>query len=487
MIREYHTVREISGPLMVVDGVEGVGYDELAEIRLQNGERRLCRVLEVDGGRAVVQLFESAAGINLATAGVRFLGHPLQLGVSKDMLGRVFSGMGVPIDGGAPLLCDAYLDINGRPMNPAGRDYPDEFIQTGISTIDGLNTLVRGQKLPIFSGSGLPHASLAAQIARQARVLGDESNFAVVFAAIGITFEEAEFFRQDFRRTGALERTVLFINLANEAAVERIAAPRMALTAAEYLAFEQDMHVLVILTDITNYAEAQREVSAARKEVPGRRGYPGYLYTDLATMYERAGRKLGKKGSVTMLPILTMPEDDKTHPIPDLTGYITEGQIILSRELYRRGILPPVDVLPSLSRLKDKGIGEGKTRADHAGTMNQLFAAYAAGKEARELATVMGEAALSETDRLYAKFADEFERRYVSQGSNENRSIEETLDLGWQLLGILPKAELKRVKPEHIDQYYPREEVSHGAQDRQSHPHGADAAEGPPAHGAAGA
>lgn len=487
MMREYHTIHEISGPLMVIEGVEGVGYDELAEIRLTNGERRLCRVLEVNGDRAVVQLFESSAGINLASAGIRFWGHPLQLGVSKDMLGRVFSGMGVPIDGGAPLLCEEYLDINGRPMNPAGRDYPDEFIQTGISTIDGLNTLVRGQKLPIFSGSGLPHAQLAAQIARQARVLGDESNFAVVFAAIGITFEEAEFFIRDFRRTGALERTVLFINLANEPAVERIATPRMALTAAEYLAFERDMHVLVILTDITNYAEAQREVSAARKEVPGRRGYPGYLYTDLATMYERAGRKLGKKGSVTMLPILTMPEDDKTHPIPDLTGYITEGQIILSRELYRKGILPPVDVLPSLSRLKDKGIGEGKTRADHAGTMNQLFAAYATGKEARELATVMGEAALSETDRLYAQFADEFEKRYVAQSNDENRSIEETLNLGWQLLSILPKSELKRIKTEYIAQYYPKKEAEHGAENGQSHPHGADAAEGPPAHSAAGA
>ncbi len=486
MIREYHTIHEISGPLMVVEGVEGVGYDELAEIRMQNGERRLCRVLEVDGSRAVVQLFESSAGINLASAGVRFLGHPLQLGVSKDMLGRVFSGMGVPIDGGAPLLCEKHLDISGQPMNPAARAYPDEFIQTGISTIDGLNTLVRGQKLPIFSGSGLPHAQLAAQIARQAKVLGDESNFAVVFAAIGITFEEAEFFIRDFRRTGALERTVLFINLANEPAVERIATPRMALTAAEYLAFERDMHVLVILTDITNYAEAQREVSAARKEVPGRRGYPGYLYTDLATMYERAGRKEGKKGSVTMLPILTMPEDDKTHPIPDLTGYITEGQIILSRELYRKGILPPVDVLPSLSRLKDKGIGAGKTREDHAGTMNQLFAAYATGKEARELATVMGEAALSETDRLYARFADEFERRYVSQGSDENRSIAQTLDLGWQLLSILPKAELKRIKQEQIERYYPKE-AEYGAENNQPHPHGADAAESAAQNGAAGA
>ena len=458
MIREYRTIHEISGPLMVVDGVDGVGYDELAEIRMEGGGRRLCRVLEVDGSRAVVQLFESAAGIRLNQAGVRFLGHPLQLGVSKDMLGRVFSGMGETIDGGAPLLCEDYLDINGRPMNPAARDYPDEFIQTGISTIDGLNTLVRGQKLPIFSGSGLPHAALAAQIARQAKVPGDESNFAVVFAAIGITFEEAEFFIRDFRRTGALERTVLFVNLADEPAVERIATPRMALTAAEYLAFEKGMHVLVIMTDITNYAEALREVSAAKKEVPGRRGYPGYLYTNLATLYERAGRQLGKSGSITLIPILTMPEDDKTHPIPDLTGYITEGQIILSRELYRKGIIPPVDVLPSLSRLKDKGVGPGKTREDHAGTMNQLFAAYSTGKENMELMSILGEAALSPTDLQYAKFADEFEKRYVAQGSDENRSIEETLDLGWELLSILPKAELKRIKPEFIEKYLPKKE-----------------------------
>jgi V/A-type H+-transporting ATPase subunit B len=375
------------------------------------------------------------------------------------MLGRVFNGMGQPIDGGPEILAAEQRDINGLAMNPAARNYPNEFIQTGISTIDGLNTLVRGQKLPIFSGSGLPHANLAAQIARQARVLGgDSSNFAVVFAAIGITFEESEFFIQDFRRTGALERTVLFTNLANDPAVERIATPRMALTAAEYLAFEKNMHVLVILTDITNYAEALREVSAAKKEVPGRRGYPGYLYTDLATMYERAGRRLGNEGSITMIPILTMPEDDKTHPIPDLTGYITEGQIILSRDLFRSGITPPVDVLPSLSRLKDKGIGEGKTREDHAGTMNQLFAAYATGKENKELMSILGEAALSPTDLQYAKFADEFERRYVSQGFDENRSIEETLNLGWELLSILPVGELKRIKQEHIEQYLPKKD-----------------------------
>ena len=456
MIREYKTIREVASPLMMVKQVEGVTYDELAEIELPNGETRRCKVLEVDGDTAVVQLFESAAGINLKESKVRFLGHTLQLAVSEDMLGRVFDGMGKPIDGGPDILAEAHLDINGLPMNPAARDYPNEFIQTGVSTIDGLNTLVRGQKLPIFSGSGLPHAALAAQIARQARVLDDSSNFAVVFAAIGITFEESEYFVQEFRRTGAIDRTVLFTNLANDPAVERIATPRMALTAAEYLAFEKDMHVLVILTDITNYAEALREISAAKKEVPERRGYPGYLYTDLATMYERAGRRIGKKGSITMIPILTMPEDDKTHPIPDLTGYITEGQIILSRELYRKGIVPPVDVLPSLSRLKDKGVGPGKTREDHAGTMNQLFAAYAKGKEAKELMTILGEAALTDIDKLYAKFAEEFEKQYVSQGNETNRSIEETLDLGWELLSILPKAELKRIKTEHIEKYLPK-------------------------------
>ena len=459
MIKEYRTIQEINGPLMVVKKVSGVTYDELAEIELPDGSVRRCKVLEVNGDTAVVQLFEASAGINLAESKIRFLGHPLQLGVSGDMLGRVFNGMGQPIDGGPEILAEEYRDINGLPMNPAARDYPNEFIQTGISSIDGLNTLVRGQKLPIFSGSGLPHNNLAAQIARQAKVLGDEgANFAVVFAAIGITFEESNFFVEEFTRTGAIDRTVLFTNLANDPAVERIATPRMALTAAEYLAFEKDMHVLVILTDITNYAEALREVSAAKKEVPGRRGYPGYLYTDLATMYERAGRQLGKKGSITMVPILTMPEDDKTHPIPDLTGYITEGQIILSRQLFRAGVNPPVDVLPSLSRLKDKGVGPGKTREDHANTMNQLFAAYATGKENKELMSILGEAALSPTDLLYAKFADEFERRYVSQGSGENRSIIETLDLGWELLSILPKGELKRIKTEYIDKYLPKKE-----------------------------
>ena len=457
MIREYKTIKEVASPLMVVKQVEGVTYDELGELELPNGEVRRCKVLEVDGDKAVVQLFESAQGINLAQTKVRFLGHPLELGVSEDMLGRVFNGMGEPIDGGPAILAEAHRDINGLPMNPAARAYPAEFIQTGVSTIDGLNTLVRGQKLPIFSCSGLPHAALAAQIARQARVLGADESFAVVFAAIGITFEESEYFIQEFRRTGAIDRTVVFSNLANDPAVERISTPRMALTAAEYLAFEKDMHVLVILTDITNYAEALREISAAKKEVPGRRGYPGYLYTDLAQMYERAGRRIGKKGSITMIPILTMPEDDKPHPIPDLTGYITEGQIILSRELHRKGIVPPVDVLPSLSRLKDKGIGEGKTREDHSGTMNQLFAAYARGKDAKELMTILGEAALSDDDKLYAKFADEFEQRYVNQGNETNRTIEETLNLGWELLKILPKRELKRIKPEYIEKYLPKD------------------------------
>ena len=454
MAKEYRTIQEVAGPLMLVKGVEDVKYNELGEIELANGEVRRCKVLEIDGGNALVQLFEDSTGINLSNSKVRFLGHVMELGVSEDMLGRVFDGLGNVIDDGPEIIPDKRMDINGLPMNPAAREYPSEFIQTGISAIDGLNTLVRGQKLPIFSASGLPHARLAAQIARQAKVRGTDEPFAVVFAAMGITFEEADFFEQSFRETGALDRTVLFLNLANDPAVERISTPRMALTAAEYLAFEKGMHVLVILTDITNYADSLREVSAARKEVPGRRGYPGYMYTDLATLYERAGRMKGKNGSITMIPILTMPEDDKTHPIPDLTGYITEGQIILSRELYQKGITPPVDVLPSLSRLKDKGIGEGKTRRDHAATMNQLFAAYARGKDAKELMVILGEAALTETDLLYAKFADEFEKKYVSQGYETDRSIEETLDIGWDLLRMLPRSELKRIPDEMLDEYY---------------------------------
>ena len=454
MPKEYKTIQEVAGPLMLVHGVENVFYDELGEIELASGEIRRCKVLEVNGDDALVQLFESSTGINLSNSKVRFLGRTMELGVSEDMLGRVFDGLGRPIDGGPEILPDARMDINGLPMNPAARNYPQEFIQTGISAIDGLNTLVRGQKLPIFSASGQPHSNLAAQIARQAKVRGKDEQFAVVFAAMGITFEESNFFVESFQETGAIDRTVLFINLANDPAVERIATPRMALTAAEYLAFEKGMHVLVILTDITNYADALREISAARKEVPGRRGYPGYMYTDLATLYERAGRQKGKDGSITMIPILSMPEDDKTHPIPDLTGYITEGQVILSRELYRKGIMPPIDVLPSLSRLKDKGIGEGKTRADHANTMNQLFAAYARGQEAKELMVILGEAALSDIDLIYAKFADEFEREYVSQGFTTDRDIEETLNIGWKLLSILPRSELKRIDDKYLDQYY---------------------------------
>ncbi len=455
MPKEYRTISEVAGPLMLVKNVDGVKFGELGEIELKNGEVRRCKVLEVNGNDVLVQLFDNAAGINLAESKVRFLGKSIELAVSPDILGRIFDGMGNPMDGGPAIIPEKRLDVNGDPINPAARNYPSEFIQTGISAIDGLNTLVRGQKLPIFSGSGLPHAQLAAQIARQAKVLGSDAKFAVVFAAVGTTFEEADYFISDFRKTGAIDRAAVFVNLANDPAIERISTPRMALTAAEYLAFDCDMHVLVIITDITNYAEALREVSAARKEVPGRRGYPGYLYTDLATMYERAGRKRGCEGSITLIPILTMPEDDKTHPIPDLTGYITEGQIILSRELYRKNVFPPIDVLPSLSRLKDKGIGKGKTREDHADTMNQLFAAYARGKEAKELTVILGEAALSDIDKLYAKFSDEFEKVYVSQGFDTDRSIEETLSIGWKLLSILPKSELKRIRDEYLDEYFP--------------------------------
>jgi len=456
MPKEYKTIREVVGPLMLVDKVEGVKYDELVRIRQANGEERVGKVLEIDGDRALVQLFDSAQGLKISDAKAMFLGRGIELKLAPEILGRVFDGMGRPIDGGGEIIPKKSADINGTPLNPVARDYPSEFIETGISAIDGLNTLVRGQKLPIFSGSGLPHAKLAAQIARQAKVKGKNEAFAVVFAAIGITFEEADFFIKDFQRSGSIERSVLFTNLANDPAIERIATPRMAITCAEYLAYELGMHVLVILTDITNYAEALREVSAARKEVPGRRGYPGYMYTDLASLYERAGRIKGKKGSITQIPILTMPEDDKTHPIPDLTGYITEGQIILSRELNLRGIYPPIDVLPSLSRLKDKGIGAGKTREDHAETMNQLFAAYARGKEAKELSTILGEAALSDVDKLFSQFATAFELKYVQQGPRENRSIEDTLSIGWKLLTILPKNELKRISLEKIEIYLPK-------------------------------
>ena len=457
MLKEYRTIKEVVGPLMLVENVAGVKYNELVEIEQAGGEIRQGKVLEVNRDRALVQLFEVSQGLKISTSKARFLGKSIELPVSMDMLGRVFDGMGRPKDGGPEIIAEDRIDVNGRPINPAARDYPDEFIQTGVSAIDGLNTLVRGQKLPVFSASGLPHANLAAQIARQAKVLNKESNFAVVFAAIGITYEEADFFISDFRRTGAIDRTVLFMNLANDPAIERISTPRMALTAAEYLAFEKNMHVLVIMTDITNYAEALREVSAARKEVPGRRGYPGYLYTDLAGLYERAGKIRGREGSITQIPILSMPEDDKTHPIPDLTGYITEGQIILSRELYKKGYNPPIDVLPSLSRLKDKGIGAGKTREDHADTMNQLFAAYARGKEAKELSAILGEAALTDVDIKYAQFADAFEKKYIAQGFDTNRSIEETLNLGWKLLSMLPVSELKRIKDSYIEKYLPKE------------------------------
>ena len=454
MITEYKAIRDIVGPLMLVEAVEGVTYNELAHVKLPDGRVRMGQVLEVDRNRALVQIFEGSEGIAADDVKVRFLGHGLTMGLSKDIIARAFNGVGEPIDDGPAIVPERTEDINGNPINPCSRDYPNEFIQTGISTIDGLNTLVRGQKLPLFSGSGLPHARVAAQIARQARVLGTGEGFAVVFCAMGTTFEEAEFFMADFRATGAISRSVLFINLADDPVIERIAAPRTALTTAEYLAFTLDMHVLIILIDMTNYCDALREISAARKEVPGRRGYPGYLYTDLSTLYERAGRIRGKKGSITQIPVLTMPDDDKTHPIPDLTGYITEGQIYISRPIHGQGIYPPVDVLPSLSRLKDKGIGEGKTREDHSNVLNQLYAAYARGKNARELAVVLGESALTDVDQLFLKFADAFEQKFVTQGEYENRTIEETLDIGWKLMGVLPRAELKRCRPETLDKYW---------------------------------
>lgn len=453
MIREYQTVDSVSGPLMLVNEVSGVKYEELAEIALPNGETRIGKVLEVSKEAALVQIFGRSTGINIDETKIKFLGRGMELGVSEDLLGRIFDGFGQPRDGGPLPIPDKVVNINGNPINPFARDYPNQFIQTGISAIDGLNTLVRGQKLPIFSAAGLPHGKVAAQIARQARVLGAEEKFAVVFAAMGITFEEASFFITDFRETGALERTILFINLADDPAVERIATPRLALTAAEYLAFDLDMHVLVILTDMTNYCEALREISASRKEIPGRRGYPGYMYTDLASLYERAGRIKDLKGSITQIPILTMPDDDKTHPIPDLTGYITEGQIILSRDLHRQGIYPPIDVLPSLSRLRDKGIGHGKTREDHANLSNQLFSAYAMGKEAQELSLILGEAALTEIDRIYLKLSNDFENAFVKQGEYENRTVEDTLDLGWQIISNLPVAELKRISEDFIQKY----------------------------------
>ncbi len=456
MLKEYRSITNIAGPLLVVEGVENVKYEELVEIRLGDSDLRNGRVLEVEGDKALVQVFEGTRGIDTEKTTVRFLGRGIHMYLSQDILGKVFTGLGKPRTSSDEILPEKSLDINGAPINPFSRDYPDEFIQTGISAIDGLNTLVRGQKLPVFTGAGLPHNKIAAQIARQSAVLGKKEEFAVVFVAIGITFEESEYFINDFRQTGALERAVLILNLADDPAIERIATPRVGLTCAEYLAFEKDMHVLVILTDMTNYCEALKEISAARKEVPGRRGYPGYMYTDLATIYERAGRIKGKKGSITQIPILTMPEDDKTHPIPDLTGYITEGQIILSRSLHKKKISPPIDVLPSLSRLKDKGIGKDKTREDHADLFNQLYAAYARGKEVQELAVILGEAALTDIDKLYYKFAEKFEMHYVSQGDYENRSIDFTLDLGWKLLSVFPREELKRIRDSFLDKYLPK-------------------------------
>ncbi|OHB40061.1 MAG: V-type ATP synthase subunit B [Planctomycetes bacterium GWC2_39_26] len=454
MLKEYLNIQDIVGPLILLQEVEGVTYGELAEIKLASGEVRRGRVLEIADHRALVQVFEGTRGISKEDVKVKFLGKGMEIGVSNDVVGRIFNGAGEVIDGGPPIIPSKYLNINGNPINPFARDYPKEFIQTGISSIDGMNALVRGQKLPIFSGFGLPHAKISAQIARQAKVLHSQERFAVVFAAMGVTFEEANYFVTDFKRTGAIERAVLFINLADDPTIERVAIPRMALTVAEYLAYEQDAHILVIFTDMTNYCEALREISAARKEVPGRRGYPGYLYTDLATIYERAGRIKGKNGSITQIPILTMPEDDKTHPIPDLTGYITEGQLILSRLLHSQGIYPPIDVLPSLSRLKDKGIGKDKTREDHADVVNQLYAAYAKGKYVKELAVVLGESALTPADVQYMKFSELFEKVFVSQGEEENRTIEETLNLGWKILGFLPKTELKRIKQVYIERYY---------------------------------
>ena len=453
MLKEYRSITNISGPLLHVEGVEGVKYEELVDIKLADGSIRSGIVLEVNRDNALVQVFEGTSGIDSKNTRVRFLGRGTHMYLSSDILGKVFTGLGKPKTEKDKIIAEKSLDINGAPINPYARDYPDEFIQTGISSIDGLNTLVRGQKIPIFSGAGLPHNRIAAQIARQAAVLGEKEKFAVVFIAIGITFEEAEYFINDFKKTGATSRSVLILNLADDPAIERIATPRVGLTCAEYLAFEKDMHVLVILTDMTNYCEALKEVSAARKEIPGRRGYPGYLYTDLATIYERAGRIRGRKGSITQIPILTMPEDDKTHPIPDLTGYITEGQIILSRSLHRKKLSPPIDVLPSLSRLKDKGIGQGKTREDHADIFNQLYAAYARGKEVEELTVILGEAALTDMDKLYLKFAEKFEDEYISQGEYENRSIDQTLDLGWKLLSMFPRGELKRIRTEYLDKY----------------------------------
>ena len=460
MAIEYLGLSEINGPLVVLEGVKNASYEEIVEFHMDDGTRKIGRIIEIYEDKAVIQVFEGTDGMSLGNTHTRLTGRPMEIGLSPEILGRTFNGIGQPIDGLGDITPDVKLNINGLPLNPVAREYPRNYINTGISAIDGLTTLIRGQKLPIFSGNGLPHDKLAAQIVQQAS-LGEDSDedFAIVFAAMGVKYDVAEFFRRTFEESGAADHVVMFLNLANDPVVERLLTPKIALTAAEYLAFEKGMHILVILTDITSFCEAMREVSSSKGEIPSRKGYPGYLYSELATLYERAGIVKGKPGSVTQIPILTMPNDDITHPIPDLTGYITEGQIILSRDLYRKGVIPPVDVLPSLSRLKDKGIGPGKTREDHAGTMNQLFAAYSAGKDAKELATILGESALSPTDRLYAKFAEEFEQRYVSQGYEENRSIEETLNIGWELLSILPETELKRIKPEFIEKYLPKKQA----------------------------
>jgi len=452
-VKEYSTVSEITGPLMIVDGTSDVAFGEVVKILAPNGEERLGQVLEAETNRVIIQVFEGTKGLDTKHTSARFIGETMKIGVGMEMLGRVFDGKGRAIDGGPEIIPEKMVDINGNPINPTAREYPRDFIQTGISTIDGMNTLVRGQKLPIFSGSGLPHNDLAAQIARQAKVLGKEETFSIVFCAMGITSEEANFFIKDFERTGALERSVLFLNLADDPAIERLIIPKMALTSAEYLAFEKDMHVLVVLTDMTNYAEALREIAAAREEVPGRRGYPGYMYTDFASIYERAGRIKNKKGSITQMPILTMPDDDITHPIPDLTGYITEGQIVLSRGLYRKGVSPPVNVLPCLSRLMKRGIGKDRTREDHDDVSNQLYAAYAEGIDLRELVAVVGEEALTDRDKKFLAFAEIFEKKFITQGKDENRGIEETLNLAWELLKTLPKTELKRIRKEYIEKY----------------------------------
>ncbi len=451
---EYNKIAEIKGPLVVVDGVENASFDELVEIQTTSGEKRLGKVLEVGYGKAVVQVFEGTTGLSISGTSAKFIGKVMTLPVSEEILGRVFDGLGRPKDGLPDPIASKFLDINGEPMNPEQRDYPSDFIQTGVSVIDGMLTLVRGQKLPIFSGSGMSHNILAAQIARQATVVGSGEEFAVVFAAIGVQYSEAQYFQRSLEESGALKRSILFLNLADDPAIERIITPRIALTAAEYLAYDLGMHVLVILTDMTNYAEALREISAAREEVPGRKGYPGYLYTDLSTIYERAGRLKGKKGSVTQMPILSMPSDDITHPIPDLTGYITEGQIVLGRELFRKGIYPPVNVLMSLSRIMKDGVGEGKTRGDHQEISNQCYDAYSRAQEVRALSEIVGKSGLTGVDRKYMELGDIFEKEFLSQGVDENRTLEETLSLQWNAASLLPKNELTKVKDKFIEQYY---------------------------------